>query len=166
MRLFTGISVAQEAIPHFAELRAAAHLKWTPAANLHITTKFIGEWPAEGLAELQNALAAIPWPGNLTVTVSAPEFLRGVLVAGISPNPGLSALNNAIEAALEPLGCARETRRYRPHTTLARVGPREIAPLRETIASMRADTASFEATGFHLYLSRPGSLYTKLASYP
>ena len=60
MRLFTGIAIAPRVLDNLArvlqELRPLAPLKWSPAENLHITSKFIGAWPEERLAELQAAL--------------------------------------------------------------------------------------------------------------
>src|SRR4051812_25525885 len=56
MRLFTGIdlheSVATNLQGLLERLRPTAHLTWTPTYNLHLTTKFIGEWPEERLTEL------------------------------------------------------------------------------------------------------------------
>ena len=34
-------------------LQPTARLKWSPPSNLHITTKFIGEWPQERLGEIE-----------------------------------------------------------------------------------------------------------------
>lgn len=188
MRLFTGISVEHAVIPRLAELHAAATLKWTPPTNLHITTKFIGEWPDGRLTELKAALAGVARPEALTITVMGFECFPGGLFAAVANSASLFTLHRATEDALEPLGCARETRPWWPHITLARLNGPVPAGLRETIASMdlpghsdpipsRArkgpvsdvspqSSNSFVARNFHLYLSRPGSLYTKLATYP
>ncbi len=54
--------------------------------------------------------------------------------------------------------------------TLARIANDNIRELRERIANMKnSDFGSFDATEFHLYLSRPtaaGSVYTPLATFP
>ena len=87
-----------------------------------------------------------------------------------SHGSGLAELAHRIEDALEPLGSAREQRAYTPHITLARIANEDIRSLREHIASMtNFDFGSFEATDFHLYLSRPGrggSVYSSLAAFP
>ena len=36
-------------------LKPSARIAWSPIANLHVTTKFIGEWPEERLGELTAA---------------------------------------------------------------------------------------------------------------
>ena len=58
MRLFIGIDLTLEVIANLEglleRLKPAAQINWSPPRNLHITTKFIGEWPEERLAELRN----------------------------------------------------------------------------------------------------------------
>jgi 2'-5' RNA ligase len=169
MRLFTGISVHENAIANLAELRSLAQLGWSPAANLHVTIKFIGEWPENQLPQLQTALAGIPPFAPIAIAVTGLSFLPQVLIADVQPAAGLAALARATEDALEPLGCTRETRPYRPHITLARIRKLDIATLRERIGGMDTHFGSFEVRNFHLYLSQPargGSIYTKLATYP
>src|SRR4029078_7658181 len=60
MRLFTAIDLPTEIVDRLrrliSELRRMACIQWSPAANLHITVKFIGQWPEERLPELSRAL--------------------------------------------------------------------------------------------------------------
>lgn len=64
MRLFTALDLPPEIVDRLgqliARLKPVARIKWSPPANLHVTTKFIGEWPEERLDELKSALASIP----------------------------------------------------------------------------------------------------------
>ena len=66
MRLFTGIDLPVEVRENLGvllgRLRPTARLKWSPVANFHVTTKFIGEWPQSGLRELISALGSLPAP--------------------------------------------------------------------------------------------------------
>ena len=63
MRLFTGISIAPGVLANIAKmldtLRPAAPVTlktaWSPVENLHITTKFIGEWPDARLIPVERA---------------------------------------------------------------------------------------------------------------
>lgn len=179
MRLFAGLDLSEETLARLAvlldQLRPAAKLRWSPIENLHITTRFIGEWPEERLGELRHALAAVQAP-------PVPIAIRGL---GWFPNPhspriffaairgpeSLPGLARATGEALEPLGIAKETRPYSPHLTLARIQmPAELGELRRRVAALDSDDfGSFTAAAFHLYLSRPGpagSVYSKLASFP
>lgn len=179
MRLFTALDLPDEILGKLedvlARLRPTAPIRWSPPANLHITTKFIGAWPDARLSELTGALAAIDPPGPLEIAVSRFGFVPNphhprILFAGVQAGSGLAELARKIEDALEPLGCAPERRAYTPHVTLARIANEDIRSLREHIASMTSfDFGSFEATDFHLYLSRPGrggSVYSSLAAFP
>ena len=179
MRLFTGIGLPTNVTAAIEQLlqalRPLAHLKWTPVCNLHVTTKFIGEWPADRLDEMKTALAGVPARPPVEVHV------RGV---GWKPNPhsprlfwttvdapALADLARDIDAALEKLGVAREERPYTAHLTLARIKmPVPLEQVRRKIAQMESlDFGAFEAREFLLYLSEPGaagSLYTKLAGFP
>ncbi len=63
MRLFTGIDLREDVRERLERLlmhlRPCAHLKWSPVYNLHVTLKFIGEWPEDKLPELEAALRSI-----------------------------------------------------------------------------------------------------------
>lgn len=180
MRLFTGLSLPASAEEQLgallARLRAASPgQNWTPQANLHITVKFVGEFPDARLAELKSALAALPR--------SAPQVtLRGlgwlpnphrprVLFVPVRASEALAALARSTDEALGALGVAREPREYQPHVTLARIkAPETLAPARQVIASLpAAEFGEFTPPSFHLYrsLTSPrGSAYSILESYP
>jgi 2'-5' RNA ligase len=179
MRLFTGIAVPPEVIEKLErvlrELRPLAPLKWTPTSNLHITTKFIGQWPEPGLDKLTETLGAIVPPAQFPIAVARFGYFPNphrptTFFAGVRAGTALADLARQTEDALEPLGIAREDRAYSPHLTLARIKNENIRTLREHIAKMtNFDFGTFSATEFHLYLSKPvagGSEYTRLASYP
>src|SRR5215472_13284622 len=63
MRLFTAIDLPGEMLLRLerllSALRPEALIKWSPLDNLHITTKFIGEWPENRLEELAGALEGL-----------------------------------------------------------------------------------------------------------
>jgi len=179
MRLFIGLDVPYEMRRNLELvlqlLKPTAKINWSPMTNLHITTKFIGEWPQERLGELRDALAGVPWPGPIGIAIRGigwfpnPHHPR-VLYAGIAAPPELAELARATGDACASLGVAGEEREFRPHLTLARIkGPADLADLRSAIAGLpSAEFGAYTASGFHLYESRPGaggSIYTKLASY-
>jgi 2'-5' RNA ligase len=179
MRLFTGLDLADEAVGNLgamlARLRPTARIQWSPPANLHVTTKFIGEWPEGRLGELKDALAGLPRRAPIAVTVAGVGFFPNaraprVFWCGIDA-PGLEALAADTDGATAALGVARETRAFAPHLTLARIKERlDLRALDAAIAALAAkDFGSFTARSFFLYRSqlRPsGSVYTKLAEFP
>ncbi len=180
MRLFAALDLPPDVIRALEELvdqlRPAARIKWSPIANLHITTRFIGEWPEPRLPELQSALAAIPTRPPIPVHVHKLGFFPNphsprIFWAGVDSPAGLAELASDTDRALDALGLKPEGWPFSPHLTLARIKePVPLQTLRETIAALpSADFGSFVAASFFLYLSRPGpagSVYTKLAEFP
>jgi len=180
MRLFTGIDLPGEVVRNLEhlldKLRPAARIKWNPPANLHVTTRFIGEWPEERVPELKAVLAGLHGHPPIPVNVRKLGFFPNphsphVFWAGVEASVELADLASETDRALEPLGLAPEGRPFSPHLTLARIkDPVPLQKLRETIAALPSlDFGSFTADRFYLYQSRlgaAGSVYTKLAEFP
>ncbi len=156
-------------------LRPCAHVKWSPVYNLHITLQFIGEWPAGELEKLETALAAVARRPPLEIMVRGVGWFPNahhprVFWAGIHGGPQLETLARDVEAALLPLGIARDEREFSPHLTLARIKqPTPLDALRQAVADLQSvDFGAFSADRFYLYRSQPGSagsIYTKLAEF-
>lgn len=180
MRLFTGIDLPDEIKERLdvliSHLRNTAHVKWSPAYNLHITIKFIGEWAPERLDELIARLAAIECKNKIDISVEQLGWFPNphrprVFWAGVKASPSLAELARATDEALVEFGIAAETRPYAPHLTLARI--KEAAPLtalQRAVAALKStDFGRFTAPAFYLYRSRlgaGGSVYTKLHEFP
>jgi RNA 2',3'-cyclic 3'-phosphodiesterase len=180
MRLFTGIELPEDMRERLERLlmhlRPAAHLKWSAVYNLHLTLKFIGEWPEEKLPQLEASLRALPARTQISAEVKGlgwypnPNHPR-VFWAGVQAGDALAALARDTEKTLMPLGIPNEERAFSAHLTLARVkDPVPLQPLRNAIAQLESvEFGSFTADRFHLYRSQPGSagsIYTKLAEFP
>jgi 2'-5' RNA ligase len=168
MRLFTALELepaTMENVKRLIErLRPTAAIGWSPAGNLHITTKFIGEWPPERLPELRTALAGLPRRSPIQVSLRKVGFWCGIEA------PGLAELATDADNATAGLGIPRETRPFSPHLTLARI--REPAALDKLHTAAGAlpslEFGQFESRSFFLYesqLRRGGSVYTKLAEF-
>jgi RNA 2',3'-cyclic 3'-phosphodiesterase len=185
MRLFTGLEVpprVETELERFLQVlrEAGPGFRWSPLANLHITTQFIGEFGEARLPELKQALQ------NLSLTTTGPLTIaaRGVgwfpnanqpwsMFASVDQAPWLTALASSTQDALASLSVKREEREYTPHITLAKLNRASVADLvavKQAIASYDSlDFGGFEAKSFFLYLSRTestGSIYTKLAEFP
>jgi 2'-5' RNA ligase len=179
MRLFFGLDLPAESV-HSLEaliyrLRPTARIQWSHPASLHITTKFVGEWPDERLPEMKAAAAALASRAPIQVHVRRLGFFPNphaprVFWCGIEA-PGLEGLALDTDRATAALGVAPEARAFSPHLTLARIKQAPVLqPLREAVAALPSlDFGQFEASRFFLYQSplRPtGSVYTKLAEFP
>jgi RNA 2',3'-cyclic 3'-phosphodiesterase len=177
MRLFTAIDVPEEVRQKLAALVAVleptAPIQWSPAGNWHITTKFIGDWA--DLAGLERELATVRVPAfSLEVRglgwYPNPHQPR-VLFAGVAGDEELGDLHEQTDAACARLGVGKETKRYSPHLTLARIRTSvPVTELRRAIAELDSmDFGKFRAESFWLYASRAeaqGSVYRKIKEFP
>jgi 2'-5' RNA ligase len=180
MRLFTGIDLSEEIRERLERLlmhlRPAAHLKWSPVYNLHLTLKFIGEWPEEKLPQLAQALRSIPAREPVVADIKGLGWYPNahhprVFWVGVEAGEALVQLVGDVESALAPLGIAKEEREFSAHLTLARIKePVPLQALRNAIAQLETlDFGAFVADRFYLYRSQPGSagsIYTKLSEFP
>ena len=179
MRLFTGIELPSEILLRLerliSALRPEALIKWSPLDNLHVTTKFIGEWPPPRLEELHEALASLPSRESFDLEIKdlgwfPNERSPRVLWAGVHGGEPLLNLAHETDAKLEGLGIKKEERPFSPHLTLARIkNPVPLHRLRQRVTEMLpAAIGSFPVSRFVLYRSEPGSnasIYRKLSEY-
>jgi 2'-5' RNA ligase len=177
MRLFTAIAVPEEVrqklVALVAVLQPAAPIQWSPPDNWHITTKFIGDWT--DLAGLERELATVRVPAfSLEVRglgwYPNPHQPR-VLFAGVAADDELGDLHEQTDAACARLGVAKETKRYSPHLTLARIRTGvPVTELRRVIAELESmDFGKFQTHSYWLYASRAeaqGSVYRKIKEFP
>lgn len=179
MRLFTAIDLSPEVAASLgglvSRLRPTAPIQWSPAANFHLTTKFIGEWPEARLEELNAALRGLAGRPPFPVEVRGLGFFPNphaprVFWAGVHAPAALGELARDTDRALGALGVPLETKPYSPHLTLARVKqPARLQTLQQAIAALPSvEFGGFTADRFFLYHSRlapGGSVYTKLSEF-
>jgi RNA 2',3'-cyclic 3'-phosphodiesterase len=176
MRLFVGIDIPEDVKAKLraalARLRPLADFRWSPIENLHVTTKFIGEWPEEKLEEMKAALAEVNSPTAVDIAIRGLGWFPNphrprVFWAGVHAGEELRALTIATDEAVARLGVPAETREFRPHLTLARIKDGVgLESVRRGVAALDSqDFGTFHALGFVLYLSTQGK-YTKLAEFP
>lgn len=152
--------------------------RWVPAANLHLTLKFLGAVPVVRLAAIQDAAAAAlagwdPIALSLAGLGVFPHQRRPrVLWVGVEGETArLGDLQRVLEAALEAVGCAPENRPFQSHLTIARF--KEAVPPARVAAALeayRAFTAPFFAVAalelFESRLRPEGPSYHRLARFP
>jgi len=127
LRLFVGVSIGDEARRQLAAWAQRAvgrdpALRLVAEERLHLTLAFLGscdEGLVEPLGAIVGGVVAEAGPlrsgGALWLAPRRPHVLT-VAVEG-----PLEALHDAVWSGLEPVGFARERRRFRPHVTVARV---------------------------------------------
>jgi 2'-5' RNA ligase len=180
MRLFTAIDLCPDVLLRLdrllVALRPEAKIHWSPIDNLHITIKFIGQWPSERLPEVEAALERVkavvePFTLELENLGWFPnERASRVFWAGVRECPALHALAERTETALQGLGVPKEGRSFSPHLTLARIRqPAALDALKRTVNSIQPlHLGHCEVSRFTLYESQTGSngsLYRRVREY-
>ena len=164
------VALRGEAPPHIA--RAG---RWSPLPNLHLTLRFLGDWPERRLGELTASLATVR-------ADAAPLRLRGlgcfpnrgnarVLWAGVAADAALGECRANVVRALEGLGFSAPKQPFAPHITLARFRPPlprlELTPWLAARREWEGPAAL--VTHFTLYESKLGHgppRYLPLARFP
>jgi 2'-5' RNA ligase len=113
------LAVAQEVLR-----TCSARMTFVEPANIHITLKFLSEVDDRLLPRVMDAVRAVAFTPFVvdvgSVTVNNPKRPFTVWCSISDAGKG-EELFRQIENALVPLGFARETRRFTPHATLARI---------------------------------------------
>ncbi len=190
MRLFVAIDLEEpirQKIVRFMEGVAgfAPGVRWTKLESLHLTLKFIGEFPDANLNDMKAALAKVrsePFDISFSGTGFFPTAKSArVFWVGVHADERLQRLASAMDEALAKLGIEREARAYTPHLTLARAGSarpthnKEDKPnsrfekLRARLEKMSPpEFGTITAREFYLYqskLSPKGSEYIRLERF-
>src|SRR5882762_202737 len=142
MRLFTGLDLPDDVVTNLEELvrrlKPAGPIAWSPPSNLHITTKFIGEWKEERLSDLTAALAGVPARDPIPVSIRRVGFFPNphsprIFWCGVEA-AGLAALALDTDSATAAVGIGREERAFSPHLTLARI--KDVQTARPALQSL------------------------------
>lgn len=155
-------------------------IRWTPAEQLHLTLKFLGNVASLRIAELETAFRSVA-EGTRPFTLAAQNFgafssLRQprVLWVGLSGDTEpLCELQKRLDEATSPWAEKNENRAFHPHLTLGRIREnamrhaRRIGERLQTVS--KPDFGSWLVTDVRLMrsqLSPKGSTYTTLAAVP
>lgn len=146
--------------------------RWQDDAQLHLTLRFIGEVDrhrAEDLAVALGSVRQAPFEVALAGVGSFMSRGKGAVWAGLSPQDQLKALHKKVDQVCLRVGLERDTRAYRPHITLARLG-RGAGPAEPYVQGRAAlSSPPFLVDSLCLYESRLGSegaTYSIIERYP
>jgi len=147
--------------------------RWQDEEHLHVTLRFVGAVERPIANELADALGRITAPRFPLEIAGVSHFERKgrphTLWAGLRPSEGLDLLRQRVERACAGVGLERETRRFTPHITLARLG-HGTGPVALWLAANGAlRTEPWEVEAFSLFeshLAHTGAQYEEIVRYP
>jgi len=159
-------------------------LRWVPAEKMHLTIKFLGDFPESKIPLLSQSLAlkCREYPVS-EIMVSGvgcfPKMSRpAVIWIGLKMPVSLNNLQVQIEKAAASFGIPVEKKPFSPHLTIARVSPNitadEIKNLTRDIIELKNQLGDVilgrftagKLTLFKSDLNPSGALYTTLFEAP
>ena len=173
-RLFTGLELPRDVVDLLALARGGVFgARWIEPSDYHVTLRFAGEVDARTAHEIDGTLAEIRRPA-LAVRFEGLDWFGGdkprAIVARVKADPAIVDLQAEHERRLRRIGLAPETRKFRPHVTLARlrgVGAAAVADFLGSRGSL--EVPPFTAERFVLFSSKEGGgggPYVVEAAYP
>lgn len=181
-RLFLAIDLSDEARETLEKrmmwMRSYAAVNVVPAANYHITLKFLGSVPDDKVAAIESVTDKIASHfSDFEMRVQGCGYFPtvghpAVFWAGVEPHDPLVPIFEALEEAFEYQGFLPEKRAFNAHVTLARASRERHASI-EFMKQWKAldmpPGPSFHAEKIVLFESVPGfdtSVYRPLNHFP
>jgi len=174
IRLFVGLVLPETIAGRLALLGGGIPgARWMDAEQLHLTLRFIGEVDGAQSDNIRLALSAVRSPAFRLTLAGMGHFGEGrklrALWAGVAPAPDLDGLQKRVESLLVRAGLPAETRKFKPHVTLARLRDAPLARVTDFLVAHGLFSAGpFAVEEFHLFSSHPssaGSVYDVEESY-
>lgn len=182
LRCFIAVELPEPLKKRLAETadvlkKSGADVRWVPAANVHLTLKFLGATEDSLVARISGALSErlssySPFYIRITGVGCFPDMRRPrVIWVGIEESRELTDLAMDIEAEMVKLGYAAEDRAFSPHLTIGRVRSRTGMPqMMKTLQDL--DTVSLGSVEIRMVtlmkseLRPAGAQYSSLAEIP
>ena len=145
-------------------------VRWTEAAQMHLTLAFFGDVSEEVEPELQGKLAAIEF-GAFFLSVAgvgtfATKGAPKIIWIGLGKtHPHLFQIYKRVQEAALAIGIEPELRPWHPHITIARCRDVSAQSLRKFLQSnAEFDAGMIHVEAFHLYSSKltpAGPIHTR-----
>ena len=182
MRLFVGVDLSEEVRRLVGQaagdlrrkLGNTVDARWVPSENMHLTVRFIGHVPDDGVSGLFELLTKPLDVAPFDIELGGcgrfpPRGAPRVLWIGLTKGlQALSALHTEFNQRLAPLGHEPESKPFNAHLTLARVkdaraaGARTVDEAFQSIRISRVRQRVEAMTVFESRMSPHGSKYSVL----
>lgn len=173
-RLFVAIELPGFIRSELADIRwGVPGARWADPASMHLTVRFLGQVDGAVFADVAEALRQVRLP-SFRVTLKGVGYfpLRKhpeILWVGVEQNEMLARLHGKVDTALSRVGFDRDSRKFAPHVTLARLKASPLSKVAQFVAHHNLYRAeSFLVSQFCLYsshLASEGALHQKEVVY-
>lgn len=143
-RLFSALELPETARMRLAELKAPFETaRWVAPDDFHITLRFAGEISRRQAEEFAHVLADIQLPPP-RIRIAGTAVFGGrhpiAVYAAVERTAELDELHRAHETAARTIGLERDSRKFVPHVTLARLdgeNPATVAAFLERTGALK-----------------------------
>lgn len=182
-RIFVAVDISEEArqkiANYIADLRrefSDLRIGWDKPEKLHLTLKFLGEMSDSQLSKLEKIVDDISSDtGKFELKIQntgvfpTPKKARVLWLDVINKDETLTELNTRLETECEKIGFPKETRKYVPHLTIARIKePHKAKSLAIKHLQTKFEPVAFEVSAITIYESRlqaTGSIYSVVSKH-
>ena len=175
MRMFIALDLPEDIRQQLADLqRGLREARWVTPNNLHLTLQFLGDIDGGLAGDIDTALTQLRHEAFSLSLEGIGTFGEGrqlrTLWTGVTPSEPLMRLQAKVVRAIESAGFQPETRRFKPHVTLARFKRPSGNGLTDYLGSFGGfKSEPFPVQEVLLYsshLAREGAIYRPEARYP
>ncbi|MDD9995565.1 MAG: RNA 2',3'-cyclic phosphodiesterase [Dehalococcoidia bacterium] len=186
LRLFVAITLSREVRRSLSEAQSQLRRRlgegprWVRPEGSHLTIKFLGNTPEDRVGQVKEAISSA-CRGKSPFAVSTAQLgsfgsPRRPTVIWLGLNGDMAPLRDLhkhLEDRLATMGWPRETKRFSPHLTLARM-PQRISPqvssrLPAALAEVKVPATSMPVSQINLIrsiLQPDGAQYSDIATFP
>ena len=160
MRLFVAINIPESVKDQLLGWRVALRgARWVEPDQMHLTLAFLGEQPNDVYREVCDSLEDLEFaPFELrfqSVNYFGSKKAPRALWADVYSSPELMTLQKKVSKHCRALGIKIESRRFRPHLTLARLNSTSFVDLARSLEALYlAQTDPFWIDSFQLFSSK------------
>ena len=175
MRLFVAIALPETVKEQLSFLqRGLKEARWINPENLHLTLRFLGELDGRQASDVDAGLAVLRHD-SFSIGLSGIDHfgdgrkVRALWTGVVDPEP-VTRLQAKVERAVQLAGLNPESRKFKPHITLARFKKAPGTAFAEYLqrnALFRCEPFTVnEIVLYSSLLTRDGALYRPEAHYP
>lgn len=176
IRLFVALNIPENIKTQLIDLRdsvAGSNYKWEAKEKLHLTIKFIGDFPEAQLDSIINELNFIKTYSALVCSIKKFGFFfrdknPSILWAGLEVEKTISEIVDKTESLFEKYSIPKENRKFNPHLTLLRIKNDSGINFVNSFKNFTFEPIDFTANSISLYKSELhpyGSKYFEIKNY-
>lgn len=177
IRLFIALNIPDEAKDKLIEVRNSVtpnlNYKWEPRDKLHLTLKFIGDFPEQNVDQIKSELMFL----ENYYSIKSEFFNFGfffrrikpvILWAGMKISEPINKIVSELNLRLENFSIPVDNRKFKPHLTLLRIKNDFDESLVHRFKNFTFEPINFYSNSISLYKSelyKSGSKYFEIKNY-